>query len=78
MMKYRDRHYLTASSRLMCKGVNIMRLPMTDYEKAKAIADRLYNISPSRLTVRLTAEHIMENASPEEIAFYFAKLCEKE
>lgn len=54
-----------------------MRLPMTDYEKAKAIADRLYNISPSRLTVRLTAEHIMENASPEEIAFYFAKLCEK-
>lgn len=54
-----------------------MRLPMTDYEKAQAIADRLYQIAPSRNTVKVTADRIMANASPEEIAFYFAKLCEK-
>lgn len=55
-----------------------MRLPMTDYEKAQAIADRLYHIAPSRQTVKVTADRIMANASPEEIAFYYAKLCEKE
>ncbi len=54
-----------------------MRLPMTDLEKAQAIADRLYHIAPSRTTVRITADRIMANASPAEIAFYFAKLCEK-
>ena len=78
MMKYRDRRYLTASSRLMCKGVNKMRMPMSDNEKAQAIADRLYHIAPSRQTVKVTADRIMANASPEEIAFYYAKLCEKE
>ncbi len=55
-----------------------MRLPMTDYEKAQAIADRLYHIAPSRNTVKVTADRIMANASPEEIAFYYAKICERE
>jgi hypothetical protein len=55
-----------------------MRLPMTDLEKAQAIADRLYSIAPSRNTIAVTADRIMANASPAEIAFYYAKICEKE
>ena len=50
---------------------------MSDKEKAQAIADRLYSIAPTISTVRLNADQIMANASPAEIAFYFAKLCEK-
>jgi hypothetical protein len=50
---------------------------MTDLEKAQAIADRLY-IAPSRNTIAVTADRIMANASPAEIAFYYAKICEKE
>lgn len=55
-----------------------MRLPMTDLEKAQAIADRLYSIAPTRNTIAVTADRIMANASPVEIAFYYAKICEKE
>ena len=55
-----------------------MRLPMTNLEKAQAIADRLYSIAPSANTVRVTGDTIMAKANPAEIAFYFAKLCEKE
>jgi hypothetical protein len=55
-----------------------MRLPMADLEKAQVIADRLYSIAPSRNTIAVTADRIMANASPAEIAFYYAKICEKE
>ena len=58
-------------------GISPVRLPLTDAEKAQAIADRLYSIAPSANTLRVTSDTIMANANPAEIAFYFAKLCEK-
>lgn len=58
-------------------GISPVRLPLTDAEKAQAIADRLYHIAPSGNTLRVTGDTIMAKANPAEIAFYYVMLCER-
>lgn len=51
---------------------------MTDYEKAQHIIDALARIKISRGIVLLQPEDIIKKCkSPEELNFYYRKLCVK-
>ena len=62
MMKYRDRLYLTALSRLTHKGENKMKYPI---DKAADIAAKLYLMQPYYCR-NITAEQILVRCESEE------------
>ncbi|MBP5362718.1 MAG: hypothetical protein J6Y71_06850 [Ruminococcus sp.] len=47
---------------------------MYTYDKAQYIQYKLYLIRPCGNTFRITAEDIMQKATPEEIDFFYDKL----